>query len=209
VNQFSSSFTNNCSLPNEVAIKIGCSLDSSSGFYTPEFSVREIKEMVKRSLFNNSEKVIHIHFTTGESAGIPVEGNDGGDGQGGAEGPTGKPGGPGGVIVDQGPIGETTPVVVNCKASDVATSISFTAGLPNVFTWTEQDGFTYDFSISCTQGDCSTGLSYRRENVSGGSIDVEASYEQATEKKYTATLTIKCNGKVLKSITKVVKLLCA
>ena len=209
VNQFSSSFINNCSLSNEVAIKIGCALDSSSGFYIPDFSVREIKEMVKRSLFNNMEKVVHIHFTTGESGGIPVIENNGEGGKGGANGPTREPGGPGGVINDPGsPVGDTPPVV-NCKASDVATSISFTAGLPNIFTWTEQDGFTYDFSISCTQGDCSTGLSYRRENVSGGSIDIEASYEQATEKKYTATLTIKCNGKVLKSITKVVKLLCA
>ena len=97
-----------------------------------------------------------------------------------------------------------------CKKSNVSTSeITFEPGLPNVFSWVEDEGMTYDFSLKCVQGNCETGLIVNKSNVSGGQVEVRASWEESTEKRYTATLTIKCGGKVLKTITKTVKIVCA
>jgi hypothetical protein len=205
-NQYTPSFINNANLPDEAAIKIKCVLDSVNGNHVPEFSVMEIKQMVQSSILVNNQKLVHIHFTTGVSSGIPTVG----DGTGGTEmdGGTGNKGGDRDNGRDRVDVGTDEPSPT-CNPKDVSTSMSFTAGLPNVFTWNPEDGYTYDFSISCSQGDCSTGLSYRKENVYDGVVEVEASWEQATEKKYTATLTVKCNGKVVKTVTKVVKLICA
>jgi hypothetical protein len=97
-----------------------------------------------------------------------------------------------------------------CKKRNVSASeITFESGLPNVFSWIEDEGMTYDFSLKCTAGNCDTGLNVSKTNVSGGQVEVRASYEESTEKKYTATLVIKCGGKVLKTLTKTVKIVCA
>jgi hypothetical protein len=97
-----------------------------------------------------------------------------------------------------------------CKKRNVSASeITFEPGLPNVFSWIEDEGMTYDFSLKCTVGNCDTGLNVSKTNVSGGQVEVRASYEESTEKKYTATLVIKCGGKVLKTLTKTVKIVCA
>ncbi len=97
-----------------------------------------------------------------------------------------------------------------CNKNNVSTSdITFEPGLPNVFSWVEDEGMTYDFSLKCVQGNCETGLSVNKLDVSGGQVEVRASYEESTEKRYTATLVIKCGGKVLKTITKTVKIVCA
>ena len=97
-----------------------------------------------------------------------------------------------------------------CKKNNVLTSeITFEPGLPNIFSWVENEGMTYEFSLKCAQGNCETGLSVTKSNVSGGQVEIRASYEESTEKKYIATLTIKCDGKVLKTITKTVKIVCA
>jgi hypothetical protein len=102
------------------------------------------------------------------------------------------------------------PPAGGCKKNNVSTSeITFEPGLPNVFSWVENEGMTYDFSLKCAQGNCETGLSVTKSNVSGGQVEIRASYEESTEKKYIATLTIKCDGKVLKTITKTVKIVCA
>ena len=98
----------------------------------------------------------------------------------------------------------------SCSKNNVSTSsISFQPGLPNTFSWTEDDGMTYDFTLKCSQGDCPTALSVSKSNVSGGQVRVNASFEESTDKRYVATLTIKCGGKVLKTITKIVSISCS
>lgn len=94
--------------------------------------------------------------------------------------------------------------------NDVTTSsITFEQGLPNVFSWTEDEGMTYDFSLKCDKGNCENALNVSDNGVEGGRIEVRASYAESTEKQYKATLVIKSGGKVLKTITKTVKLVCS
>jgi hypothetical protein len=205
-NQFLSNFRNNSNLPDgEDAIKITCTEDSNGNFQ-PAIYINKLKKLIQSKIFSGQYD-ISIYFTLEEldppSIDEPVDGPDG-------------PDGPDDTIItdpetgeDNGEDGDQSGPKIVCKANDVNTVISFEPGLPNVFTWTEQDGYTYDFTLSCTRGDCSNGLSVNRANITGGSLEVEATYAEATEKKYTATLVVKCNGKVLKTISKVVKLVCA
>jgi len=202
-NQFLSNFRNNSNLPEgEDAIKITCTKDSNGNFQ-PVISVNKLKKLIQGKIFSGQFD-ISIYFTLEEldppSIDEPVKGQDGPDGTIIPDPETREDNGENG--------GQSGPTIV-CKATDVKTEISFEPGLPNVFTWTEQDGYTYDFTLSCTKGDCSNGLSVNRANITGGSLEVEATYAEATEKKYTATLIVKCDGKVLKTISKVVKLVCA
>lgn len=200
--QFVSSFRNNSNLPEgEEAIKITCTEDSN-GSFQPVISVNKLKMLIKSKIFSGQSD-ISLYFTTEEVTAPKVE--DSNDQSTDPDDET--------IVIDDNSdrnddVDQPEPSVV-CKANDVKTDISFEPGLPNVFSWTEQDGYTYDFTLSCTKGDCSNGLSVNRANIIGGSLDVEASYAEATEKKYTATLVVKCNGKVLKTISKVVKLVCA
>ena len=93
---------------------------------------------------------------------------------------------------------------------DVTTSsITFEQGLPNVFTWTQDEGMTYDFSLKCDKGFCENALNISNNGVDGGRVEVRASFAESTEKLYKATLVIKSGGKVLKTITKTVKLVCS
>jgi hypothetical protein len=208
--QYIVNFRNNSNLPaGENAIKISCTLDSATNTHIPVMSIRALKEIVKSRIIA-SESPITIYFTT-EQIEPPVV-QDPGDiinnpGQSnGPKEPKGQPENGENKIDEKAKQPEPK---ISCKEKDVHTDISFEAGLPNVFSWTEQPGYTYNFSLSCTKGDCTTGLSVNESNVVGGSVSVPASYDEATEKKYTATLTIYCNGKQLKKITKVVKLVCA
>jgi hypothetical protein len=200
--QLVSYFRNNANLPSgDAAIKISCKKDST-GAYQPVESVKKIKEIVKSKIVAG-ETEISIYFTSEQLAPPTIDE------------PMDNPKapeddfGPGKTQRPDNDGGDDEPETIVCKAADVKTEISFEPGLPNVFSWTEQPGYTYDFTLSCARGDCSTGLSVNRSNVVGGSTEVQASYEEATEKKYTAILTVKCNGKVLKTIQKTVKLVCA
>ena len=207
--QFVGSFDNNCPLPDKDApIIVHCSLDSSNGdgkMYIADLSVATIKALVAKALAANmtSSNYIKIYFTTGEGK-VVIDGpreviyKGKGKEKEKKEGPDGGDGGE-----DDEPDDEKA-----CKAKDVDAQISLEKGNPNVFSWTEQPGFTYDFTLFCSKGNCETALSVSRTNV-GKSVNVEASYAQATETLYTATLIVKCNGKVVKKITKVnVKILC-
>lgn len=200
--QFASNFRNNANLPSgEEAIKITCKKDSA-GAFQPVLFVKEIKSLIKSKIVAGQTE-ISIYFTSEEVTTPEVE--DSNDQITDPDDET--------IVIDDNSdqddeVEQPEPPVV-CKANDVKTEISFEPGLPNVFSWTEQDGYTYDFSLSCTKGDCSTGLSVSRANITGGSTEVQASYEEATEKKYTAILTVKCNGRVIKTIQKTVKLVCA
>jgi hypothetical protein len=200
--QLVSNFRNNANLPSgEEAIKITCNKDSV-GEFQPVLSVKQLKALVKSKIISGQTE-ISIYFTSEELTPPTIDE------------PIDNPEGPGDTIgTDIGPEddndgGDDQPEPIVCKASDIQTEISFEPGLPNVFSWTEQEGYTYDFTLSCAKGDCSTGLSVNRSNVVGGSTEVQASYEEATEKKYNAILTVKCNGRVLKTIQKTVKLICA
>lgn len=98
---------------------------------------------------------------------------------------------------------------VKTKNDVTTSSITFEQGLPNVFSWTQDEGMTYDFSLKCDKGDCENALNVSNNGVDGGSVEVRASYAESTEKLYKATLVIKSGGKVLKTITKTVKLVCS
>lgn len=190
-------FSNTCTLNDAKVIRVHCSMDSTTGGgHKAEWSVNTIKTMVLNQLKANSAggRYIRIYFTTG--IGVTTEPASG------VSGVSVNP--PGGTP----PPGGNPPADL-CKSSAVDAQFSFEKGLPNVFSWNEQEGFTYDFSLSCKRGDCETSLSKNMSNVGGGVVEVEASYAQATEKEYLATLTVRCNGKVVKTITKIVQLVCA
>jgi hypothetical protein len=198
--QFVGSFDKNCLLPDTNAnIIVHCSIDSSDGkMYIAEFSVATIKALVAKALAANmtSSNYIKIYFTTGEGkVDIPI--------------------GPGVVIID-GPVNETVDEPVNetvdetpCKAKDVNAQISLQRGNPNVFSWIDQPGFTYDFTLVCFDGNCEAALRVNQTNVTGGIVNVEAAFAQATDIIYTATLIVKCKGNVVKKVTKNVKIVCA
>jgi hypothetical protein len=95
------------------------------------------------------------------------------------------------------------------KMPNIVTSeISFTSGNPNKFDWIRQDGFTYDFSLSCSSANCEESVSYNESDVSE-MVKIKASYDESSGKSYTAILTIRYNGKVVKTISKKVRLFCS
>ena len=191
------------------SIYIKCNKDDTTGEYLAEYSIKSIKDMIRERITKNSFKII-IVFTTKASSVIDEPGDTV------SVGPK-TPVGPGGKEVPPGKGGEEKPQppVVEVEGPPKAptlkpVSISFEAGLPNVFSWNTQDGYTYDFSLKCNKGDCSTGKSYVENDVSNGSVSVRASFGESTDKLYEATLTVKLNGKVVKTITKKdVRILCA
>ena len=186
-------------------------------------SYEQIKDSVKILLTGFKRDIVIVFKTTvapgGSGGGAFVKGAGGVDKPGYRPVGSGKVSGPG-VGQDLGGDGEgdeyeeeeeeKIKVAKVLTSKDVTTSaISFEPGLPNVFSWTEDEGMTYDFTLKCEAGDCSTGLSVSKSNVSGGRVDVQASYAESTEKKYKVTLVIKSGGKILKTITKTVKILCS
>ena len=209
------------------SIYIKCNKDDTTGEYLAEYSIKSIKDMIRERITKNSFKII-IVFTTKASSVIDEPGDTVSVGPKTPVGPGGKdeskqvpqpPVGRGETVepkqVPQPPVGrgETVepPPPPGPKAPELKpVSISFEAGLPNVFSWNTQDGYTYDFSLKCNRGDCSTGISVVENDVSNGSVSVRASFKESTDKLYEATLTVKLNGKVVKTITKKdVRILCA
>ena len=200
--QFVGAFSNTCPLPDQNAnIMVHCDRDSS-GMSKAVWSVATIKSMVAQAL--KTSRYLKIYFTTGEGkVSIEPGGQDGtgpGGGGSGGNGPGGNgPGGGGSGGDDPG----------SCTSASVNAQINLQTGLPNIFSWNEQDGFTYDFSLTCVRGDRETALSVYRSDVTGGKVEVEASWAQSSEKEYLATLTVKCNGKVVKVVKSTVQILCS
>ena len=195
--QFVGAFSNSCPLPDQNAnIMVHCDRDSS-GMFKAVWSVATIKSLVTQAL--KTSRYVKIYFTTGKG-NVPivqvvqvVQVGQGGNGQGG-NGPGG--GGSGGD--DPG----------SCTSESVKTELSLIKGAPNTFSWIPQEGFTYDFSLSCADGNCAKALSVNETDVQGGKFDQYASYDEATEISYLATLIVKCNGKVVKKIQKYVTIRC-
>ena len=188
--QYAGSFSKTCPIPDQNAILVECVLNEGSQSHTAAMSVSLIKSKIADALKASTvdgARQIKLYFVTEGAVTGPVTGP--------VHGPVHGPGG-----------GQPEPPV---QVEALNTQLSFQKGLPNVFSWNEQDGYTYDFSLVCSQGECETALSVNRSDVSGGSVEVEASYAQATEKMYIATLTVKLNGKVKKTLTKTVRLVCA
>jgi hypothetical protein len=195
--QYVGSFSKTCPIPDQNAILVQCVLDKESQSHSAAMSVSQIKSKIADALKASTvdgARQIKLYFVTEGAVTGPVHGPGGGKTPV-SPGPVHGPGG-----------GQPEPPV---QVEALNTQLSFQKGLPNVFSWNEQDGYTYDFSLVCSQGECETALSVNRSDVSGGSVEVEASYAQATEKMYIATLTVKLNGKVKKTITKTVRLVCA
>lgn len=204
--QFVGVFSNTCPLPDQNAnIMVHCDRDSS-GMFKAVWSVATIKSMVAQAL--KSSRFVKIYFTTGEGAVTIVQGGQVGNGPVG-NGPSGNgPGGngPGGNGPgDSG--GGNDPG--SCTSASVNAQINLQTGLPNIFSWNEQDGFTYDFSLTCLRGDCENALSVYESNVIGGNVEVRASWAQSSEIEYLATLTVKCNGKVVKVVKSTVQIRCS
>ena len=181
--QFVGSFANNCPLPDKDSIiKVHCSIDSSNGdgkMYIAVLSVAKIKALVAKALAANMTSSNYIEIYF----------------------TTGE-----GKVDIPGPV---TGTGTGTKAKDVNAQISLLRGNPNVFSWIEQPGFTYDFTLACYDGNCEAALRVNQTNVSGGKVNVEAAFAQATDIIYTATLIIKCNGNMVKKVTKNVKIVCA
>ena len=203
--QFVGVFSNTCPLPDRNAnIMVHCDRDSS-GMFKAVWSVATIKSMVAQAL--KSSRFVKIYFTMGEGAVTIVQGGQVGNGPVG-NGPSGNgPGGngPGGNGPgDSG--GGNDPG--SCTSASVNAQINLETGLPNIFSWNEQDGFTYDFSLTCLQN-CDNALSVYESNVIGGKVEVRASWAQTAEIEYLATLTVKCNGKVVKVVKSTVQIRCS
>jgi hypothetical protein len=195
--QFVSAFSKTCPLPDQNAsLLVHCDNDSSG--FKAAWSVNTIKSLVAQLL--KTSRYVKIYFTTGTgkvNIQTPPDGNDGNGGvNGGNEGEDvgGNDGGDG---------------AGSCTSESVNAQINLETGLPNVFSWNDQEGFTYDFSLTCLRGDRETALSVNRSNVIGGKVEVEASWAQSSEKEYLATLTVKCNGKVVKVVKSTVQIRCA
>jgi len=191
------------------SIKIKCNKDDTTGEYLAEYSIKSIKDMIRERITKNSFKII-IVFTTKASSVIDEPGDTVSVGSKTPDDRIKKveiklndkktP-----IVEDEGTKPPKGPIV-----DPVSVSLSFEAGLPNVFSWNTQDGYTYDFSLKCKRGDCSTGLSVVENDVYSGSVSVRASFGESTDKLYEATLTVKLNGRVVKTITKKdVRILCA
>jgi uncharacterized membrane protein YgcG len=206
--QYVGSFSKTCPVPDQNAILVQCTLDKESQSHRAAMSVSKIKSQIADALKASTvegARQIKLYFITGVLSDGPIKEPPGGGG-GGGQGGQGGNGGYGGDNNGGGNGPQPEPPV---KVEAVNTQLSFQKGLPNVFTWNEQPGYTYDFSLVLHEGDKESALSVYRSDVSGGSVEVEASYAQATEKMYLATLTVKLNGKVKKTLSKVVRLVCA
>ena len=193
--QYAGSFSKTCPIPDQNAILVQCVLDKESQSHSAAMSVSQIKSKIADALKASTvdgARQIKLYFVTEGAVTGPVTGTVTGTT---VHGPVHGPGD-----------GQPEPPV---QVEALNTQLSFQKGLPNVFSWDEQEGYTYDFSLVCSEGECETALSVNRSDVSGGRIEVEASYAQATEKRYIATLTVKLNGKVKKTLTKTVRLVCA
>ena len=212
----SAEYLQTCKSTSEIPKNADIEVDISNGELS--LSYEQIKDSVKILLTGFKRDIVIVFKTTVASGG-----SGGGafvnKGAVGVDKPGYSPVGPGkvsGPDVDRDlggdgeGDGDEVEVAKVLTSKDVTTSaISFEPGLPNVFSWTEDEGMTYDFTLKCEAGDCSTGLSVSKSNVSGGRVDVQASYAESTEKKYKVTLVIKSGGKILKTITKTVKILCS
>jgi len=200
--QFVSVFSKTCPLPDQNAnLLVHCDRDSS-GMFKAVWSVTTIKSMVAQ-LFKSS-RYVKIYFTTGTGkVNIQTPQGDTPGGYGGNEG--GGNGVNGGDDVGGNGGGDGAG---SCTSESVNAQINLETGLPNVFSWNEQEGFTYDFSLSCLQN-CDNALSVYESNVIGGNVEVRASWAQTAEIEYLATLTVKCNGKVVKVIKSTVQIRCA
>ena len=211
--QFVGSFANNCPLPDKNAnIIVHCSIDSSDGkMYIAELSVATIKALVAKALAANmtSSNYIKIYFTTGEGKVDIPEGPEGPKGPDDGQNDGQNNGQNNGQNDGQDDGNDGQDDEKPCKANDVNAQISLQRGNPNVFSWNEQPGFTYDFTLVCFDGNCEAALRVNQTNVSGGIVNVEAAFAQATDIIYTATLIVKCKGKVVKKVTKNVKIVCA
>ncbi|MFM7594826.1 MAG: hypothetical protein ACKO4Y_01465 [Flavobacteriales bacterium] len=199
--QFVGAFSNTCPLPDKNAnIMVHCDRDSS-GMFKAVWSVATIKSLVTQAL--KTSRFVKIYFTTGEGK-VPIEpggqvGNGpGGGGSGGGGSGGNGPGGGGSGGDDPG----------SCTSESVKTELSLIKGAPNTFSWIPQEGFTYDFSLSCADGNCAKALSVNETDVQGGKYDQYASYDEATEISYLATLTVRCNGKTVKKIQKYFTIRC-
>jgi hypothetical protein len=200
--QFVSAFSKTCPLPDQNAsLLVHCDSDSSG--FKAAWSVNTIKSLVAQLL--KTSRYVKIYFTTG--AGKVNIQTPQGDTPGGYVGNGGgENGGNGGEDVGGNDGGDGAG---SCTSESVNAQINLETGLPNVFSWNEQEGFTYDFSLTCLRGDRETALSVNRSNVIGGKVEVEASWAQSSEKEYLATLTVKCNGKVVKVVKSTVQIRCA
>jgi hypothetical protein len=191
--QFVSAFSKTCPLPDQNAsLLVHCDNDSSG--FKAAWSVNTIKSLVAQLL--KTSRYVKIYFTTGTgkvNIQTPQVGNVGNGGEPAPSRPTSPPPLP----------------PFSCTSESVNAQINLETGLPNVFSWNEQEGFTYDFSLTCLRGDRETALSVNRSNVIGGKVEVEASWAQSSEKEYLATLTVKCNGKVVKVVKSTVQIRCA
>lgn len=178
----------------------------------PELTYIQLKDSISALLNNGQAREISISFVSGSSNDQGLEGEknvvkkvDKKTDNSGSEDEIS-------IITEESkPENKPEPKQDNsCSKNNVSTSsISFQPGLPNTFSWTEDDGMTYDFTLKCSQGDCASALSVSKSNVSGGQVRVNASFDESTDKRYIATLTIKCGGKVLKTITKIVSISCS
>jgi len=180
--QFVSAFSKTCPLPDQNAsLLVHCDNDSSG--FKAAWSVNTIKSLVAQLL--KTSRYVKIYFTTGTGVIIQT-----------------PPVGP----VPQGPVGPVGPVsgdLGSCNASSVeADVINFQACRPNVFSWIHQEGFNYDFSLTCVEGSDENAISVNQSDVQGGNVNVLATYIQATDKRYVAKVSVKCNGKVIKVIKK-------
>jgi len=195
--QYVGSFSKTCPIPDQNAILVECVLNEGSQSHTAAMSVSLIKSKIADALKASTDdgaRQIKLYFVTNKIV-IDEPIDDDPD----------KPNKPVKPRIGDDEEPPQPPV----KVEALNTQLSFQKGLPNVFSWNEQEGYTYDFSLVCSEGECESALTVNRSDVIGGSIDVEASYAQATEKMYTATLTVKLNGKVKKNISKKVRLVCA
>lgn len=97
-----------------------------------------------------------------------------------------------------------------CCIEGVSTvEIKFKSGNPNVFSWNNVDCLEYYFSLECTEGDAKDAIKVNRTLVKEGKYQVTVSFDQMTEKKYTATLEVYCDKQIVKTFKKKVKLQCS
>jgi hypothetical protein len=168
---------------------------NQNGTYQPSISVSELKTTIHK-LLKDGKEVITIAFTD-ESVGPSGP-------QEPIPGPTIDPRPPSGKG-GQPPVG----VAPNeCNVSSLDPGLSFDPGNPNVFSWNEQEGYTYHFELFCSKGDCDGAISIST-SVTGGRKSVTASYDDVTEKKYTCILTVSCGSKSKKFQKKDIRLSCS
>ncbi len=170
----------------------------------PSLTYQQLKDSIK-SLLSGMNRNITISFISSDTI------------DGGTDGPVSGPKKTEKTIItipfediDSGPDPEPREYLTDVKTpKDVTTSkIELAKGNPNVFFWNVDEGMTYDFSLKCEKN-CINSLSVTENGVENGRIEVPATWAESTEKEYKATLVIKFGGKVLKTISKKVKLVCS